>query len=141
MSKANAQPKRGRGRPRTKIDPVAVIRCAKIGCTVGEIAAVLGCNRATLQRNFAAVIKRAKRHGKSSLRKLQWRSARKGNVTMQIWLGKQMLGQSDKATETHEHKYSGGVKHTIDYEAVEAELRTIARNNGAALAKGTAAHN
>lgn len=30
------------------------------------------------------------------LRQLQWKSAEAGNVTMQIWLGKQMLGQSDK---------------------------------------------
>jgi hypothetical protein len=33
---------------------------------------------------------------KIKLRTYQWRSAEKGNVTMQIWLGKQYLGQSDK---------------------------------------------
>lgn len=29
------------------------------------------------------------------LREYQWESARKGNVVMQIWLGKQDLGQSE----------------------------------------------
>lgn len=41
----------------------------------------------------------AQRHeatAKPKLRKLQWQAAEAGNVTMQIWLGKQMLGQKDK---------------------------------------------
>ena len=32
---------------------------------------------------------------------MQWKSAEKGNVTMQIWLGKQNLGQSDKQEVQH----------------------------------------
>jgi hypothetical protein len=32
---------------------------------------------------------------------MQWKSAQDGNVTAQIWLGKQMLGQRDK------HELSG----------------------------------
>ena len=32
---------------------------------------------------------------KMRLRQLQWKSATKGNVVMQIWLGKQILGQSE----------------------------------------------
>lgn len=35
--------------------------------------------------------------GKTSLRSWQWASARNGNVTMQIYLGKNYLGQSDRA--------------------------------------------
>ena len=27
---------------------------------------------------------------------MQWKSAENGNVTMQIWLGKQVLGQSEQ---------------------------------------------
>lgn len=34
--------------------------------------------------------------GRTSLRRMQWQSAQKGNVQMQIWLGKQYLGQADK---------------------------------------------
>ena len=32
---------------------------------------------------------------KLRLRQLQFKSAEKGNVVMQIWLGKQILGQSE----------------------------------------------
>jgi hypothetical protein len=31
-----------------------------------------------------------------SLRRAQWKSAEGGNVTMQIWLGKQWLGQKEQ---------------------------------------------
>lgn len=34
------------------------------------------------------------------LRDLQWKTAESGNATMQIWLGKQMLGQTDKIEST-----------------------------------------
>ena len=32
---------------------------------------------------------------KMRLRQLQWKSAEKGAIVMQIWLGKQILGQSE----------------------------------------------
>ena len=32
-----------------------------------------------------------------SLRRAQWKSAKSGNVTMQIWLGKQWLGQKEQS--------------------------------------------
>ena len=34
------------------------------------------------------------------LRQLQWKSAEQGNVTMQIFLGKNILGQQDKLEES-----------------------------------------
>ena len=36
-----------------------------------------------------------------SLRRQQFKSAEAGNVTMQIWLGKQYLGQTDKVEENN----------------------------------------
>ena len=35
--------------------------------------------------------------GRATLRRLQWQRAHAGSDTMLIWLGKQMLGQRDKA--------------------------------------------
>jgi hypothetical protein len=35
--------------------------------------------------------------GRTTLRRLQWQKAQTGDSTMLIWLGKQMLGQRDKA--------------------------------------------
>lgn len=39
---------------------------------------------------------------KLKLRQLQWKSAEDGNVTMQIWLGKNMLDQTDKQHLQHD---------------------------------------
>lgn len=41
-------------------------------------------------------IKRKANNGKMSLRRAQWQAAEGGNVTMQIWLGKQWLDQKEK---------------------------------------------
>jgi hypothetical protein len=76
----------------------------RINCTQAEIADVLQVSVDTLERrvledfgvNFAEYYKRFQGQGKMSLRRLQWNNAKKGNVTMQIFLGKQYLGQSDK---------------------------------------------
>jgi len=59
---------------------------------------VLNVSTKTLQRDetFVQIHKRGMDQGRMSLRRYQWNSAEKGNVTMQIWLGKQYLGQSDK---------------------------------------------
>ena len=45
---------------------------------------------------FADALKRGKEQGKVSLRRLQWKAAQNGNITMLIWLGKQVLGQRDR---------------------------------------------
>ncbi len=82
-------------RPKSKVDKDLVEKLAAIFCTQEEIAAICGCSEDTLTRRFAAIIKRGQLHGKGSLRRLQWDSAKKGNIGMQIWLGKQMLNQSD----------------------------------------------
>ena len=70
-----------------------------------EVAAHLGIHYATLERavkdkHRVAFVdykaqKRAK--GEAVLREIQLKTALEGNVNMQIWLGKQYLGQADKS--------------------------------------------
>ena len=81
-----------------------------IQATVEEIEDVLNIDRKTLYRlcveyykdeegnpmQFSTVYKKYSANGKISLRRMQFRSAENGNVPMQIWLGKQYLGQRDK---------------------------------------------
>lgn len=92
---------RGRGRPDAEIDVNIVMRAAAIGCTDGEIAVLCGVARSTFylhlqnDQELAEAVEAARENGKSSLRRMQWRNAREGNATMQIWLGKQRLGQRD----------------------------------------------
>ena len=47
--------------------------------------------------------------GRASLRRMQYVAAKKGNATMQIWLGKQYLGQKDK----QEIEHSGEIDQTL----------------------------
>lgn len=95
------------GRPKFKIDKEILKQLAAIQCTQTEIAAVLGCSVKTLERRlkikaYQEVFQTGKEKGKMSLRRKQYETAMSGNVTMQIWLGKQYLGQMDKQ-ETLQH--------------------------------------
>ena len=88
------------GRPKKFVDLELVERLAHIQCTHSEIASALAVSVDTLTRHkqFAEVYKRGAEGGRKSLRRMQFESANRGNVVMQIWLGKQYLGQSDHVT-------------------------------------------
>ena len=96
-----------RGRPTAKIDKNQFEALCAVQCTLEEISAFFGVSFDTIERwckreykeNFADVFKKASTAGKMSLRRLQWKSARDGNITMQIFLGKQWLGQTDKVEQ------------------------------------------
>jgi hypothetical protein len=102
--KVNGEPKKeidslGRissgGRPAIELDETQVYKLAQLWCTHEEIAAHFNVSVDTIDRHFAETIKRGKEEGKASLRRMQWRSAIDGNVTMQIWLGKNILKQRE----------------------------------------------
>lgn len=105
-------PKHPGGRPRIKIDYAACEKLARIMCTQSEIAEVLGVSLSTLEhdKEFLRIHKKGIEAGKASLRRMQWKSAEGGNVTSQIWLGKQYLGQRDK----QEVEHSGNIQINID---------------------------
>jgi AraC-like DNA-binding protein len=83
-------------RPKKIIDKTKVESLAAIFCTTEEIAEVLGCSKDTLERRFAASLKKGRQAAKASLRREQWAAAKKGSVPMLIWLGKQYLNQKDR---------------------------------------------
>jgi hypothetical protein len=89
------EPKRKGGRPMLQIDPDQVEKLASIGCTKAEICAVVGCSQDTLMARFSEQIAKGQENGKTRLRKKQIEVALAGNVSMLIFLGKNMLGQSD----------------------------------------------
>ncbi len=78
----------------TGFSEFACMACAGIGCTGDEIATVVGCCRDTLYARFSDTLKKGQDQAKASLRRMQWKAASAGNVTMLIWLGKNLLGQS-----------------------------------------------
>jgi hypothetical protein len=84
------------GRPLAVVDAKLVENLAGIGCPNSEIASIVGVSVDTLARRFAEDIDKGRNGGKTRLRKKQIELALAGNVTMLIWLGKQLLGQSDQ---------------------------------------------
>ena len=86
------------GRPKLSIDPEQVKKLAMMQCTNVEIAAFFDCDEGTIRKRFSDELTKGRESGKISLRRMQWKSCENGNVTMQIWLGKQYLGQTDSPT-------------------------------------------
>lgn len=75
-------------------------RLAEIQCTQKEIAHVMGCSVDVIKKEEnRELIEEGKSQGKVRLRRAQYAKAvDEGNPTLLIWLGKQMLGQSDNPT-------------------------------------------
>ena len=73
-----------------------VEKLASYGCTNREIASYFGCSEDLIKKSYSSFLTKGRDEGKIRLRKMQWRSAEKGSVPMLIWLGKQVLGQTDK---------------------------------------------
>ena len=85
-------------------------------CKTVDIARQLGISEDTLTRRckrdldvpFAVFSQQKKMLGDNLLRAKQYQTAMSGNVTMQIWLGKQRLGQTDKME--HQGKDGGPIR-------------------------------
>ena len=72
-----------------------VQKLSKFGMTNVEIADFFGCDESLIRKSYSEYLTKGRAEMKLRLRQLQWKSAEKGNAVMLIWLGKQMLGQSD----------------------------------------------
>lgn len=94
----------GAGRPRVDFDVETFEKLCSYQCTLVEIEDHMKLSQDTIERRcqevygkkFAEVYALKKGAGKLSLRRAQYKTALDGNATMQIWLGKQLLGQQDK---------------------------------------------
>lgn len=86
-----------------KLDKDRVLAMAIVGCTIAEIAAVMGVSRDTIERRCRKEIDLGREKGNASLRKKQWEMAMAGDKTMLIWLGKNRLNQADKAESKVDH--------------------------------------
>ena len=89
------------GRPKKYIiDPKQIQKLASLGCTNKEISEFFGCSADLLEKSYSEFLTKGRAEVKIRLRQLQWKSAEKGNVAMQIFLGKNKLGQQDKIEQT-----------------------------------------
>ncbi len=85
---------------KAKIDLVELQKLCHLQCTDEEIAAWFNVATRTIERRrknpkFAAVMERGRAQGRISVRRMQMRLLEQGNATMGVWLGKQILGQTD----------------------------------------------
>lgn len=90
----------GRGENKKIIDPKEVEKLASIGMKNSEIAEYLDIDDSTLSYNFKQELIKGKHNLKVSLRKAQISLALSGNATMLVWLGKNILGQSDSPLDS-----------------------------------------
>ncbi len=102
------------GAPIKSIDYEVLDKMCALQCTGEECASMLCIDYDTLNAGlkrdgflgFSDYFKQNSSKGKISLRKLQFDSAKGGNATMLIWLGKQWLGQEDKSKFDIAHSLS-----------------------------------
>ncbi len=106
-------------RQRTEIDLGQLSKLGAFQATLNEVAAWFDVSTTTIderlaenklyeyegkQLTFREIFENGKLKGKANLRRLQMIQAEKGNATMLIWLGKQLLGQKDQAAFEHTGK-------------------------------------
>ena len=97
-----ADKKKSVGRPKVHdLDGAQIEQLSGFGCTNVEISSFFGCSESTLTRNYGVFLTKGREKGKIRLRQLQWKAANSGNISMLIWLGKQILGQADKQAVEH----------------------------------------
>jgi hypothetical protein len=90
----------GRGITKRVVFDEDVYKLAAMGCTDSEIATWFDIDGNTLKYNFSEIIAKGRNDLKQSLRRSQIRLALQGNAVMLIWLGKNILGQSDSPLNT-----------------------------------------
>jgi len=91
-------------RPKADINAQQVFKLARLGATQPEMADFFGCDPSTISKRFSQEIAKGQAELKLKLRRLQFRAAESGNVSMLIWLCKNILGQSDKPKEQPERR-------------------------------------
>lgn len=116
------------GRQQAIIDLPKIEMLAQLSCTMEEIGWHVGAARETIYHwidvypEVAEAIERGKANGRISLRRSQFKNALAGNVTMQIWLGKQLLGQRDFPEDVID---TGDGRNVVEAEWVESDTKSL----------------
>ena len=63
------------------------------------MADFFGCSADLFEKSYSEFLTKGRAEQKMRIRQLQWKSAEKGNVSMLIFLGKNILGQQDRLEE------------------------------------------
>lgn len=103
IKKIKPEKKKKVGRPKTEINLDELERLCRLNCTMPEISAYFDIPLRTLEDKYTnepeirQAIQKGRATGMLSLRRKQIQIMEEtNNSTMAIWLGKQILGQTDK---------------------------------------------
>jgi hypothetical protein len=77
---------------------------SRLHCPLSDIARYFDVPKETLYGHFKVMIDEEKERTKQKLRAKQLDEAYNGNTTLLIWLGKQMLGQTDQGPKDDDDK-------------------------------------
>ena len=120
------------GRPPIVFDYDQIEKLAQLHCTDEDLADFFECSVSTIEKrkvsdpDFLRALKKGKGKGRISLRRMQYKAAQSGNTTMLIWLGKQLLGQTDKReVATGQSPNLEPVK--VDYSGLVERLREMGK--------------
>lgn len=119
MERKAKNTKKPTGRRKIELDRKLINGLIDKQLSIKAIAEIIGVDPQTISNRFSAKLKKRKSKEiiervelRQKLREAQWDSAIKGkNAIMQIWLGKNELGQADKI-ETTERQQKKGIKVT-----------------------------
>lgn len=93
-----------RGPKFKKLDEVELEKLAMMQCTTAEIAAWFKVSSDTIERNYAAIIKRGRDMGNISLKRRLFQKVQEGELGAIIWFSKNFTGMSDKIEQKVQHK-------------------------------------
>lgn len=126
------------GRPRRKFDLEKVTVMASIGASPYEMASYFDCSTRVIQQrmaedeedpvkgDFLRAYKKGFGEVKRGLRRVQIETAMNGNPALLIWLGKNLLDQTDKIDSKQEISSKSEVKMEITPE-IEAQIKEAAQ--------------
>jgi hypothetical protein len=83
-------------RPRKKIDEQELEKLAMMQCTTEEIANWFSVSKDTIERRFAAILKRGYSMGVMSMKRQLFAKVQQGDLGAMVWWGKNYAGMSDK---------------------------------------------
>ena len=94
------------------IDEIQVVKLASYGCTNIEIANFFGCDESLIRKSYSEFLTKGRAESKIRLRQAQFKLAlgdeeNAPHPSMLIWLGKNVLGQSDSPALDQEELPSG----------------------------------
>lgn len=106
-----------------KIDPEEVEKLAAMACTTEEIAHWFDVSSDTIERNFAAILKKGRSKGKMSMKRALFQKVQAGDLGAMVWWGKNFAGMSDKVEQKQEINLT-----TMSDEQLEAMILEAAKD-------------